>query len=458
MMTDKHIQHLYWRAGFGIGPKQLKRLSSKNRQEIVDGLFYDVKNTSPLTIETTQFDNLTREKYNKDEKTKRYYGKQSRLKTKEFNIAWIDRMTSDSNVLHEKMTLFWVNHFVCQDTNILHVQKYHNTIREHALGNFTDFVKAISREASMIKYLDLNQNRKEKPNENFSRELMELFTLGVGNYTEQDVQEAAKAFTGYNHKFQGDFQFNDKHHNEDFKFIFDKSGRYDGDVVIDMILEKKQCAQFICEKLYRYFISDTLNTNHIEEMIAVFYPSYDIETVVHFMFISDWFYDDIHIGTKIKSPTQLIIGIKKTIPFTFENPQHAITIQRMLGQVLLYPPNVAGWEGGQAWINSNTILMRLKLASLLLNNGVISVQEQGGFSDAFEGYYRRLSKNKITNTKVDWKVFNNSFNNVAFEEMKSIILVPFLGKGTLAYFKKLQKTSTKDQCIQLMSLPEYQMC
>ncbi|WP_048330867.1 DUF1800 domain-containing protein [Bizionia psychrotolerans] len=457
-MTDKHIQHLYWRAGFGINPKELKRLSGKSRQELVDALFAESLNTSQLIIDTSFFDNLTIEKYSKDEKTRQFYRKQSGLKVKEFNLAWMDRMVSSENRLQEKMTLFWANHFVCQDSVILHVQKYHNTLREHALGNFGDFVKAISREAAMIKYLNLKQNKKDKLNENFSRELMELFTLGVGEYTEDDVKEASKSFTGYDFEFQGEYKFRKNLHDDGFKFIFDKSGRYDGDMVIDMILEKKQCAQFICEKLYRYFVSDSLNQKHIEAMTAVFYPDYDIETVVRFVFMSDWFYDEQHIGTKIKSPVELLVGIQKIVPITFENPKQSIKLQRMLGQMLLYPPNVAGWEGGQSWINSNTILMRLKLASLLLNDGVISVKEQGAFSDGYEEYYRRVAKSKLTNTKLNWTNFYRDYKNLSFEEMTAILLVPALRKETGTYLNKLQKISAKDQCIQLMSLPEYQMC
>ncbi|MBP92722.1 MAG: hypothetical protein CMC55_01245 [Flavobacteriaceae bacterium] len=458
-MTDKHIQHLYWRAGFGLLPKQLARLSGKSRKELVDELFYNAQHTSPLTFDTSYFENITREKYQKmSAKEQRLFREKSAVKVRELNSAWVERMVNNPCVLQEKMLLFWANHFVCQDTNILHVQKYHNTLRENALGNFGDFVKAISKEASMIKYLDLKQNKKDKPNENFSRELMELFTLGVGNYTEDDVKEAAKAFTGYSFEFQGNFQFNEKQHNADFKFIFNKSGRYDGDIVIDMILEKKQCAQFICKKLYRYFVNDVPNKTHIEEMTALFYPDYNIETVMRFIFMSDWFYDEKHIGTKIKSPIELLVGIQKVTSLAFQDWQDVIYLQRMLGQILLHPPNVAGWEGGQSWINSNTILMRLKLASLLLNDGVISVKEEGDFSDAFQNYYRRIAKSKLTNTEINWKRFNSEYKNLTFSEMKKVLIVPPLREQTNDYINKLQKISIKDQCIQLMSLPEYQMC
>ena len=126
-------------------------------------------------------------------------------KVKDLNHAWIDRLSEPTSILREKMTLFWANIFVCRDNNIFHIQHYNNTLRKHALGDFRNFVKAIAKEASMSKYLNNRQNVKESPNENFARELMELFTLGVGNYKEKDIKESARAFSGWSFKNNGDF-------------------------------------------------------------------------------------------------------------------------------------------------------------------------------------------------------------------------------------------------------------
>ena len=169
------------------------------------------------------------------------------------------------------MTLFWANHFVCGGKNILHMQKFNNTLRKHALGNFRDFVKAISKEGAMISYLNGNQNRKQKPNENFSRELLELFTLGVGNYSEKDIKEIARSFTGYNFDYKGHFLLRQRLHDYGRKTVFGKRGLFNGNNVIDIIVDQRQCAQFICEKIYRYFVNDSIVPSHVNEMVSVFY-------------------------------------------------------------------------------------------------------------------------------------------------------------------------------------------
>ena len=143
----------------------------------------------------------------------------SRKKVRDLNHLWIDRLTDQSCMLREKMTLFWANIFVCRDNHIFHIQHYNNTLRENALGNFRSFVKAIAKEASMSKYLNNSQNKKQRPNENFARELMEIFTLGVGNYTEEDIKESARAFTGWSFKVNGDFTVRKKQHDFDESYF-----------------------------------------------------------------------------------------------------------------------------------------------------------------------------------------------------------------------------------------------
>ncbi|MCX7551192.1 DUF1800 domain-containing protein [Xanthomarina sp. F2636L] len=457
-MNKKEIQHLYWRAGFGINPKHLEFLSSKTRKEVVADLFFQSKEYAPLLIDTSDFDTLTYEQFTKSKKIQRAYIKNSRDKIKELNHAWVDAILYSDSVLREKMTLFWANHFACQDKMIMYVQKYNNTLREHALGNFRDFVKAISREPSMIEYLDLKQNKKDTPNENFARELMELFTLGVGNYTEKDIKESAKAFTGYNYDFEGSFEFNDNQHNNEFKYVFGKAGRYDGDDIIDIILDQKTSAEFICKKLYRYFVNNQINQSHIDEMTQVFYPNYNIESVLHFMFSQDWFYSEEHIGNKIKSPIELIAGISQVTPLSFKNTDQLIRIERMLGQILFYPPNVAGWKGGKNWIDSNTLMLRLKLPSILLSNAKIATNKKGEFYDSFNAYKKGKATNTQFKTSSNWLAFKSNYQNVSTKELPQYILQCSINKGTQDYLETLSINNKQDYCVQLMSLPEYQMC
>lgn len=457
-MEQKEMKHLYWRAGFGINPKELEFLSTKSREDIIDMLFYESQNTLPLKIDTHEFDTLTQEQFKKTDKIQREYIEKSRNKIKELNHAWVERVLNSHSVLQEKMTLFWSNHFACQNGMILYVQKFHNTIREHALGSFKELVKAISREPAMIEYLDLKQNRNDKPNENFARELMELFTLGVGNYTEEDIKEAAKAFTGYNHDFEGHFVFNENHHNTQFKYVFGKAGRYEGDDIIDIILEQEACAEFICKKLYRYFVNDALNKEHIKEMTQVFYPDYNIETVLRYMFAKDWFYNPKHIGNKIKSPIELIAGISNTIPLSFKDTKQLFAVERMLGQILFFPPNVAGWKGGKSWIDSNTLMLRLKLPSMLLSNATIANNKKGEFYDSFQTYTKEKVANNFFKTTSNWRVFNSNYQQVSTKDLAQYLLQCPINKGTLNYLETLRINNKQDYCVQLMSLPEYQMC
>jgi uncharacterized protein (DUF1800 family) len=390
---------------------------------------------------------------------RRQFFQKSRELIMELNITWINKLIESPGSLRERMTLFWANHFVCKDNNIYHVLNYHNTIRTHSLGNFGDFVKAISKEAAMLKYLNNKQNRKQKPNENFARELMELFTLGEGNYTEQDIKESARAFTGYSHNFEGEFVLRRLHHDYGYKSFLGSRGRYSGDDIIDIILQKKQCAKFICAKIYKYFVNPKLNRAHVNQMAEVFYKDYDIEKLMRFVFMSDWFYKAENKGSKIKSPVDLLVGLAQTVPIKFEESKDLLKIQRILGQTLLNPPNVAGWKGDKAWIDANTIMIRLKLASLLLNNAIISLNEHGDFNDRFRARFYKRVKNKLPfKTTPVWESFMSSYNAIQTEALPNLLIQGEINKGTAAYVRSLNKNSKRDFCVQLMSLPEYQMC
>jgi uncharacterized protein (DUF1800 family) len=169
----------------------------------------------------------------------------TKLKTK---YAWIKRLSENDTILREKMTLFWANVFVCRGNNIIHTQQYHNVLRENSLGDFRNFVEAVSKEASMIKYLNLNRNVKKNPNENFARELMELFTLGVGNYKEKDIKESARAFTGNNFNKDGTFNLKKKRQDIDSKTFFGKTGNFNGDDIIDIIKNKNSVQNLFAQK------------------------------------------------------------------------------------------------------------------------------------------------------------------------------------------------------------------
>ena len=452
------MQHLYWRAGFGLTPKQYPMASKNKRSEIVNALFLNSETTKALDIDTVDFEALLTPALVKDASKRKLIRRMSTQKLKDYNILWLKRLESSKQVLREKMTLFWANHFVCRDNNILFVKKYNNTLRSHALGDFRVFVKAISKEAAMLKYLNNKQNRKLKPNENFARELMELFTLGEGHYTESDIKESARAFTGYNHTLKGQFLLRKRQHDYGIKTFFGQTGAFNGDDIIDIILEQKQCARFICKKIYKYFVNDNIDADRIEELTVVFFEDYNIEKLMRHLFMSDWFYSEMNIGVKIKSPIELLIGIGKTIPMVFNDAKDLLKIQKLLGQILLNPPNVAGWKGGKNWIDSNTLMLRLKLPSILLANAQISIREKGEFEDSFKTYNYRKGPNKFVDVTTNWTDFEQHFANYSLEQLTAVLIVPELNKGTKYYMETLNDTSYREVCVQLMSLPEYQMC
>ena len=463
-MKQRHIQHLYWRAGFGIGVKKIDQLKSKSKNEIIKDLFHDASKVNLIQLDLSEFD-LIKNKSSKalkiemGEEAYRKLRQKSQRKVRDLNYAWLERLTEPSSILREKMTLFWSNVFVCRDNHIFHIQHFNNTLRKNALGNFRLLVKTIAKEASMSKYLNNRQNRKKSPNENFARELMELFTLGIGNYTEQDIKEAARAFTGWSFKLNGDFVLREKQHDAGVKTFFDKSGYFGGDDIIDLILEKKQCARFICDKVYRYFVNPIVDQRHLDEITTIFFKDYDINNLMLYIFNAKWFYNDENIGVKIKSPVELLVGIRRVVPVTFTKKNQLNYLQKMMGQVLLYPENVSGWKGGKNWIDSNTLMFRMKLASLILNDAVINLEEKGAFEDSFNKYYNKeRKKNKYIKTIKNWDFFTKNHLNLKPNELRDLLIVSKLDKDTAVLLEELRVASNKDYCIQLMSIPEYQLC
>jgi len=313
-MKKEHLKHLYYRIGFGLSPQEVDILSKKTKEEVVDNLFKTSKKSTPINLNLTFFTNIKSSDL-KERSVKLEFQRKSKRKVRDFGIEWFNRLKNPSEILREKMTLFWTNHFVCQSNNIMFIQKYNNLLRDHALGDFRKFTKAVSKEAAMIQYLNNNQNKKDSPNENFARELMELFTLGNGNYSEKDITESARAFTGYANNFYGEFTLRKKHHDSGIKSFFNKKGAFNGDDIIDIILQQKQSARYISEKIYRYFVNENINQNHIDLMTNIFYDDFDIEKLMRFVLLSDWFYDDVNLGEKIKSPMEVLIGIDKVVPY-----------------------------------------------------------------------------------------------------------------------------------------------
>lgn len=295
---------------------------------------------------------------------------------------WLYRMLNTADPLLEKLTLFWHGHFATsaakvQKSSLIHDQN--QLLRQNARGPFEQTVRAISRDPAMLIYLDSATNRRIHPNENFARELMELFTLGVGNYTEQDIKEVARAFTGY--EVLGDaFHFDKSQHDTATKTFLGSSGNFDGDDAVRIILRQPAASTFIARKLVRFFVCDEPAVPDVLlEPIAreLRESEFQIGRVVERILGSNIFFSEHAIGRKVRSPVELAIGLLRALGATTNLVELAQGVAN-LGQALFQPPNVKGWDGGRAWINSSTVLGRINLVGRVLSASETQFAPSGG--------------------------------------------------------------------------------
>ncbi|MDJ1484568.1 DUF1800 domain-containing protein [Cytophagaceae bacterium YF14B1] len=474
--NQQKIKHLYNRAGFGISPLDIKEVGHKSVEKAVKELFVQSKNIYPLQIVTAEQMRLEREEKKDSKQTfTQSSTPQERIKTiikdriesiKSLNLAWVSQMVSGNAMLREKMTLFWHGHFACRSNNAYFMQIQNNTLRKHALGKFGDLLMAISKDAAMLGFLNNKQNRKDSPNENFAREVMELFTLGRDHYTEQDIKNAARAFTGWQFRHDGEFFFNQRQHDEGEKTFFGKTGNFTGEDILTTILENKQTARFITTKIYQYFVNEKPDPTIINSLSDQFYKSdYDIAQLMESIFTADWFYQSSIIGSRVKSPVELLVGLQQTFTIQFQETQNIIFLQKVLGQTLLNPPNVAGWKEGKNWIDSSSLLFRMQLPELLFQSAEVKVEakEEGDVNTA----YLNNRKGKTIQASANWAGLQDAFMKVKDTETLDALASYLLSLPiTLAQkdliWRRADKSSKealiKSLSSALVSLPEYQLC
>jgi len=286
---------------------------------------------------------------------------------------WLRQMLVTPDPLRERMTLFWHNHFVSglqkvQSPQLMYRQNV--LLREHALGNFGTLLHAVARDPAMLRYLDSAFNRKGRPNENFARELMELFTLGEGHYTEQDVKEVARAFTGWSlNPDSGGFMFRPALHDDGPKAVLGRAGNFGGDEVLDILLERPETATLIARKLWIEFVSPQPAPAEVARIAGALRSSgYDIRAALRVLFNSDAFYAPANRGVLIKSPVDLVAGTLRQFEFEVPDVLPFVFAMGQFGQVLFAPPNVKGWPGGDLWINATTLLQRKQLLDTLFQD------------------------------------------------------------------------------------------
>jgi len=385
--------HLLNRAGFGGNPDEIKALHALGRSKAVDSLLNPTEPIGAIPMPAwanreqaiedmrergKQFIETQRATQGMSaaeaEKTRQQSFKTAQIENRQHGIEgqgwWFRAMLTTKAPLREKMTLFWHDHFASsiQKVKLPPLMMLQNDLfRRHALGNFRALTHEIAKDPAMMLYLDTQTSKKDQPNENFAREVMELFTLGEGHYTEQDIHEAARAFTGYQlNRMQGSVFHNRFQWDDGDKTVFGKTGKFDGDDVINLIFDQPQAAKLMAGKLWEYFAAEDPPTAAVEALANSFREAkYEIAPLLREIFLSKEFYAPDVMRNQVKSPIQFLVQLLKQLDLQ-EAPQgYTLVAQQQLGQVLFMPPNVAGWDWGKAWINTSTLLTRYNVAGFI---------------------------------------------------------------------------------------------
>jgi hypothetical protein len=282
---------------------------------------------------------------------------------------WLHTMLHSPHPLLEKVTLFWHGHFATSAAKVTSaplMARQNALLRRHALGSFRTLLVESAKDPAMLLWLDSATNHKTRPNENYAREVMELFCLGLGQYSEPDVKEAARAFTGWEVRRE-QFYFNAAQHDRGLKTVLGRQGNFEGDALIGILLDRPAAARFIVRKLFRFFVSDVAQPSDalLAPLVEEFASGYDIRRLLQTILASNLFFSPHAMGQKIKSPVELAIGLLHAL----ESETNMVALSkslRDLGQGLFFPPNVKGWDGGADWINSASLLGRANLVAALV--------------------------------------------------------------------------------------------
>jgi uncharacterized protein (DUF1800 family) len=483
---EKQARHLLWRAGFGGNTQQVRLVASWGPEKAVDYLlgFEEVKQKSEPASEFDKDimrppDKSERERYRAaqragDEDTLAELRKmrQDREQADRRQMAviqrwWLQKMIETPRPFEEKMTLFWHGHFATNYRTIensYHMFMQNEMFRKNAVGSFRDILKGIIRDPAMIAYLDNNDSRKGRPNENLAREIMELFSLGVGNYSEQDIKEGARALTGYTFEDDG-FVFNERNHDTGVKRILGRSGPMDGDDFVEAILATRACSAFLARRLYHFFIADVPPDERggdksldpaqravIRQLAAALRASnYKIKPAMRKLFLSEHFYEDRFVAQQIKSPATLVVGAVRSL----NTPPRDLSVLNdamdLMGQRLFFPPSVKGWDGGRSWINTSTLFVRQNVLAFLVSGK----KPQGFDANADSQPYDPFSALESTNLSPD----------AAIENVLMVALgtTPSPAVKTLREYLESQNLRVDRETVSGMMLlatamPEYQLC
>jgi uncharacterized protein (DUF1800 family) len=356
--TEAHVRRLLWRAGFGATPAEARTWARRGRAAtlawVLDGPRGGARLRGPAP-RTEQRARLDPENEWGDDV-----------------LWWLDRMIRTNRPLVEKMTLFWHDHFATADQDAPLMLRQNRTFRSHALGSFRALAHAVTRDPAMQLFLSLADSSKDAPNENYARELMELFTLGSG-YTERDVREAARALTGFSSRWSNgglaSITFDRSQHDDGVKRIFGQRGRFGPDDVVNLVCEHPAHAPFLVRKLWSYFIASDPSARTVRALAGIYRRSgLQVKPVVRAILEHPALYRDLDAPNMVKWPVVYVAGALRASG-TFITRSYPTWLLASMGQQLFSPPSVAGWDWGPAWMSSNTMHQRFDFANYLINDG-----------------------------------------------------------------------------------------
>lgn len=468
------------RAGFGGKASELDAFANAGLDFTITHLFKDTYSRIKEPEWLSEYQEGFRFRGRMSREERRQFQRKNRQRIHELQMEWIQNMIRTSTpaaMLREKMTFFWHGHFATSGQKVkfppfifLQLKFLH----ENALGNFRDLLHGIVHDPAMLRYLDNNQNRKGHLNENLARELMELFSLGRGNYTEKDVKEAARALTGYTatHK---KFRFARRHHDYGDKTFLGKTGNFDGDDIVDIILDQPACAKFITGKILD-FLGVQASSELIQSLADEFRDNdYEIKPLLKKIFTHPEFYQAKNVGTQIKSPVQLLVGTARVLEIENDHPEFYLFALNLMGQLPYFPPNVKGWPGGKAWIDTSRLLTRYTFAEIVARGKIPSEADPRSSSDPDR---KRQQKIKRRDRMMGMRQMHIDFNpesllngedspSAILERFEKILLSCELSAEQhgvlLDNFKNYLQEKDRREAMRailgdIMTLPEYQLC
>lgn len=385
LWNSTYAAHLLCRAGFEATAEEIDQSVQDGLNATLDRLFAFTERPTPLEVPTWTKapdaaeipdrkqlkQGLSKEEVDTIRKKMR---QEASFQLTQLRGWWIEQMLHSPHPLQEKLTLFWHGHFATSVEKVRHPYAMflqNQTLRQFAAGNWEELLVAVSKDPAMLIYLDNAKSVSRSPNENYARELMELFSLGEGHYTEKDIQESARAFTGWSlEKDQILFQERPMAHDNGLKDFMGHAGRFNGDDIIRIIVGQPQSARFIMKKLWSFFAYENPDDSLLSDLAETLRNNkMEFAPTLRSLFASEAFYSPQALHNQVKSPAQWLVGLLKDLDSPAPHPGITTQMLNQLGQSLFQPPNVKGWDGGFAWITAASLVDRYQFAESLIRGG-----------------------------------------------------------------------------------------